>query len=363
MRVLFLTNVPSPYRVDFFNEIGKAVDLTVVFERENAKSRNAEWISDNFKNFKYFFLKGIKYGDDGLISFKVKKFLKKDFDIIMFGNYHTPTSIIAARYCIKKKIPYALSVDGIFKHDNENKFKLKMKKKIFSQAEFFVTSGNYSVDVIKYYGGSNCYIYPFTSVHDNYVLNKPISIEEKQKLKNELNLKNNLILFVGQTIARKGIDILFKVFSNLSNCQLLVIGGTLNEEYQKLKRELAIDVDVIPFLKSKELEKYYLASDVFVLPTREDQWGLVINEALAKGLPVVSSTMCLSCYEMIKDNGYMVEVEDIDGYVKAINNIFNLSAEKYSLLQENAIKVAKEYTIEKMAERHVAIFKEVISKR
>ena len=53
MKVLFITNVPSPYRVDFFNEIGKYVDLTVLFERNNAKSRNDEWMSNNFKNFKY----------------------------------------------------------------------------------------------------------------------------------------------------------------------------------------------------------------------------------------------------------------------------------------------------------------------
>lgn len=363
MRVLFLTNVPSPYRVEFFNELGKNVDLTVVFERNNAKSRNKEWMSQNFKNFKYHFLRGIQFGDDGSISFQVKKYLKEAYDIIILGNYHTPTSVIAAKFCIKKKIPYGLSIDGIFKHQQENKFKLKLKKQMFSNAEFFVTSGNYSVDVIQYYGGKNCYIYPFTSIHEEYVLKQPITIDQKTELKRKLGLLDKVILFVGQVVPRKGIDILFKAYTKLKEYQLVMIGGTLNEEYKKLKEDLDLSINIIPFLQSKELEEYYLASDVFVLPTREDQWGLVINEALAKGLPVVSTDMCLSCYEMLKDNGAMVSVEDVDAYVREIRKILSLDSEEYKVYQQNAIDVAKEYTIEKMAEKHLEIFEDVITKR
>lgn len=363
MKVLFLTNVPSPYRVDFFNEIGKEVELTVLFERDNAKCRNKDWMSHNFKNFKYHFLKGIKYGNDGIISFQVKKFLKEKYDIVCLGNYHTITSVIAGKYCIKRGIPYCLSVDGIFQHEQENKYKLKLKKQLFSHAEFFVTTGKYSVDVITHYGGKNCYIYPFSSIHDKDVLNQPISIDEKKNLKNKLGLSGRTILFVGQVIPRKGIDILFKVYHQLNDCELVMVGGTLNEEYENLRNELNLEIKVIPFLNSIELAEYYLASDVLVLPTREDQWGLVVNEALAKGLPVISTNYCLACYEMLKNNGKMVDVEDINSYVKEINLLFNMSDEAYHELQENAITVAKKYTIEKMSQRHIEIFKDVLSKR
>lgn len=363
MKVLFLTNVPAPYRVDFFNEIGKSVDLTVLFERDNAKCRNAEWVSDNFKNFKFHFLKGIHFKDDGTISFKVKRFLKENYDIVLFGNYHTPTSVIASRYCIKKHIPYGLSIDGIFKPEEENKIKLKLKKMIFSHADFFVTTGNYSVEVIHKYGGKNCYIYPFTSVYKEYVLDRPIDEKEKEALKQTLGLTNKTILFVGQIIPRKGIDVLLKVYKKLSQYELVIIGGELIEPYCSMAKEWDLKIKVIPFLNSIELQKYYLAADVFLLPTREDQWGLVVNEALAKGLPVVSTDRCLSCYEMIKGNGKMVEVDNVDQMVLAVEEILNSEKEVYSLYQQKALEVAKEYTIEKMAERHLEIFDDVIKKR
>lgn len=363
MKVLFITNVPAPYRVDFFNELGKSVDLTVVFERDNAKSRNKDWVSSNFINFKYTFLKGFKYGDDGVISFKIKKHLKQGFDIVLFGNYHTPVSIIGTKYCIKKKIAYGLSIDGIFKHENENKLKLKIKRKMFSNASFFVTSGEYSVDVIKYYGGANCYVYPFTSIHEEYVLKEPVSKKEKEELKEKLGLKKKTILFVGQMVPRKGIDILLKGYAKLKEYELVMVGGNLTGEYLELAKRLDVKPVVIPFLNSKALEEYYLASDVFVLPTREDQWGLVINEALAKGLPVVSTTACLSCYEMIKENGKIIPVEDVSSLIEAVKEILLLDEEEYRVLQEGAIQVARAFTIEKMAERHIEIFKEIIAKR
>ena len=46
LKVLFLTNVPSPYRVDFFNALGELCELTVLFETKTAKSRNEAWIAD-----------------------------------------------------------------------------------------------------------------------------------------------------------------------------------------------------------------------------------------------------------------------------------------------------------------------------
>lgn len=47
MKILFITNLPSPYRVDFFNELGKKIDLTVCYERESSSERDAKWINKN----------------------------------------------------------------------------------------------------------------------------------------------------------------------------------------------------------------------------------------------------------------------------------------------------------------------------
>jgi len=48
MKILFTTNIPVPYRIDFFNELGKYVDLTVTFERVEAHTRNSKWLNCGF---------------------------------------------------------------------------------------------------------------------------------------------------------------------------------------------------------------------------------------------------------------------------------------------------------------------------
>ena len=52
MKVLFVTNLPSPYRVDFFNELGKKVDLTVCYERRNSSERDEKWVNNSHRSYK-----------------------------------------------------------------------------------------------------------------------------------------------------------------------------------------------------------------------------------------------------------------------------------------------------------------------
>lgn len=88
-----------------------------------------------------------------------------------------------------------------------------------------------------------------------------------------------------------------------------------------MKKKLKLtNVHFIDFMPKKELADYYRAADIFVLPTREDIWGLVINEAMAYGLPVVTTEKCVAGVEMVCEghNGYIVPVENTDALKKAI---------------------------------------------
>ena len=76
MKVLFITNVPSPYRVDFFNELGKFCDLTVTFEKRTSDERDKSWLQYKFENFKGIFLKGISLNTDTAFCFGLKKIIK-----------------------------------------------------------------------------------------------------------------------------------------------------------------------------------------------------------------------------------------------------------------------------------------------
>ena len=113
------------------------------------------------------------------------------------------------------------------------------------------------------------------------------------------------------------------------------------------------NVHFIPFREKEDLVSIYKCADLFVMPTREDIWGLVINEAMANGLPVISSNKCIAAIEMVKEgcNGFIYQCEDVAGLAHKIEFIFSnpLLASKYS---EASLETIKNYTIEKMAFDH-----------
>lgn len=120
MKVLYLTNLSSPYRVDFFNLLSKYCDLTVLFERKIAGNRNDEWYNNTF-DFNGIFLKSRNIGNEASISFEVIKYLKQKYDLIILGGYSTPTAMIASMYMKVHKISYVLNADGGFINYDEGK--------------------------------------------------------------------------------------------------------------------------------------------------------------------------------------------------------------------------------------------------
>lgn len=106
-----------------------------------------------------------------------------------------------------------------------------------------------------------------------------------------------------------------------------------------------------------ELEEFYKAADIFVLPTRHDEWALVVNEALAKGLPIITTNRCGAGLEIIKNykNGFLVNVDDVEDLANKINLVLN-DEDLCKQMNENNLKLAKEYTIENMVKEHMKIF-------
>lgn len=354
MRVLFLTNVPSPYRVDFFNELGKKCDLTVLFETQSAKSRDSKWVAEEFKNFKGIFLKGIRCGEAEALCPGVVKYLnKKRFDHIIVGIYSSPTGMLAIETMKMKKIPFILSSDGgIVKEESDKK--RKFKKHFIAAASMWLSTGTQTTEYFKYYGAKTekIFVYPFTSVLEKDVLNLPVEKGEKVQLRKKLNITEQyVVLSVGQFIPRKGFDLLMNSCEGLSkNIGVYIVGGEPTEEYINLKEKLHLtNFHFVPFMEHDKLAEYYKSADLFVLPTREDIWGLVINEAMAYGLPVFTTDKCVAGVEMINGNGAVYPV-DVN-WKSAIEEWI----EKCKGYGNKSIDIAHCYTIEKMASCHISI--------
>ena len=209
MRVMFLTNLPSPYRVDFFNELGKKCDLTVVFERLSASNRNDEWKNKN-KNISYkeVYLNGIHIGEEASLSLGAVNIIRKNkFDVIIISGYSSPTTMLTILYLNLFKIPFIMSCDGGI-ISNDKKFKYKLKKFFISKASLWLSTGKNTSEYLIHYGANKDKIktYPFTSVKRQDITNMKFN---KKKIREELGIKEDkVIISVGQFIHRKGYDIL-----------------------------------------------------------------------------------------------------------------------------------------------------------
>ena len=114
-KVLFLTNYPSPYRVQFFDELAKYVDVTVLFadRKEKQKHRNADWYIRGEGKFRAVQLeKHVAAVGRFDLCTDVLPWLKKDFDEIIVCGYSNPTMILAMLYLRLHKIPFWMEVDG-----------------------------------------------------------------------------------------------------------------------------------------------------------------------------------------------------------------------------------------------------------
>lgn len=104
--------------------------------------------------------------------------------------------------------------------------------------------------------------------------------------------KGTTFLFCGQMIARKGLDLLLAAFETLpSNVRLLLVGreAELPQMLGKLSDSTRQRIEYAGFQPPEALPAFFARSDVFVLPSRHDGWGVVVNQALGAGLPIVAS--------------------------------------------------------------------------
>ena len=374
--VLFLTNIPSPYMVGFLNELGKYCNLTVIFEKQSDSTRPNSWKETlgHELRFKSKILKGIPIGsqlygdnlgiapDDKAFSLSVIKHLKRKYDLIIVSNPCTPTGIIAIIYLQIMRIPYAIQSEGGFPGSGKG-LKEYLKYRLMSKAVLYFSTCNLDDQYFYRYGATDYRIrrYNFTSMYKKDMPSEVISENSKNDIKKKLSIPDGImIMTVGRSVPIKGYDILLKAYSgveryikstnSLENVTLYFIGAEKLPEYDEIIRRYSIkNVEFIRNIPFEQLKEYYKAADIFVMPTRRDTWGLVINEAMAYGLPIISTNMCVATDALIEDkvNGLIIDSEDVEGMRNAIISLLIDRKKRYEMSNANYKKIHNN-TIENM---------------
>lgn len=351
-RVLYITNIEVPYRVRFFNELAKHCELTVLYERKKSSNRDSSWTESEKQNYQKEYLNGWNVGTEYSFSFRILKYLFGQYDVIIIGCYNSPVQMLATLIMRVFRISFIMSTDGEIFLDSKG-IKGKIKKFFLSGAKKYLTAGEKAAKSIgKVVGREKVEVYYFSSLNE---------AELKDHAQKAMNVKrNNTILVVGQYFDYKGMDVALKVAAMDTSIQYKFIGmGKRTELFIEEQKAFVLNnVEIIPFLSKEELEKEYKNCAMLVLPTRQECWGLVINEAASYGMPIVSTWGSGAAVEFLSEDyaKYLAKPGDKEDLYNKIKKL-NCSDEK-NTYSKYILKKSEHYSIEESVRVHCSIIEE-----
>jgi len=332
MKLAIVTNIIAPYKVPFFSRLSKfpGIELTVYSGAKTHQHR--KWVIKDKYDFKNKILKGIvvnianKHNDPICLHIQPSIFyeLYKDkADIVICVGYMPLTPIISFLFCKIFKKPFILWSGTTMQSEQSKKnlFNRFVKKIIIKKSNAYLAYGSYAKDFLIKYGAKDKNIFICHNAVDNEFFFKCCKRYKKKigQIKKQLEVGNNkIILYIGQLIKRKGIFDLLKAFKlvkkEIQNVSLLIIGsGPIEIKLKQYCRENELaNVLFMGFKQKDELIKHYAIADIFVLPSSNEVWGLVINEAMACGLPIITTNQVGASGDIVKNgvNGYIIEPKD-----------------------------------------------------
>jgi glycosyltransferase involved in cell wall biosynthesis len=357
--VFFLFSHPAPYKVNLFNGLAKHVDLMVFFERKLGRYQRLQYVDQDRYQFQYRFLKGLPIGKENHVSLEVIHHLKTHaYDFIVINGYSSFTEILTIRYLQRHQIPYYLYVNGgLIRLESHLKF--RFKKSLISQAIGYFSPTPLIDEYLMHYGATKEKIihFPYSTIFSNEILTQPLSAQEKLSLRKVIGLpeEGKIFMAIGEFIPRKNFVELIHAWRTVPRTMHLMLIGEGKETllYRKLIRRYQLkNIHLTSFQPKNLILSYLRASDGFILLSKEDIYGHVVNEALSQGVPVLASDKVIAARVLIRPgiNGYLLSLKDIDQLPKLLDQLL--------LIQPTAASqaIAQSQTIEAMVQTHVDYF-------
>lgn len=377
LKVLCLTNMISPYRIPLFNYFyvrdDFKLEVIVLIEREE----NREWEFDKEKiKFDYQILKGyhwfirnkrreiVIHLNKGIL----RKFLGYKPDIVITSGYDSLAYWETFLYCkIFKKKFILWNGTTLLSTANIKGLRSILKRIIIRGSDRYIAYGTKAKEYLGYFGAKAENIYISTNTVDmEYFQSKVVEYRNKDSfMKERKKYPKYLLLYVGQLIRRKGIIQVLKALSYLKDLEIgfLIVGSGPEEGKLKdfCKEKGLNNIFFEGFQQQEILPKYYALSDVFIFPSFEEVWGLVVNETLASGLYVLSSKYAGVSYDLIKEewNGEIFDPYNINEIIELIKrtkeNIKDIKMRREDISQH----ACREFCIEKSANEFIKAIKNV----
>ena len=352
-KVVLITNIPNPYRVPLFNELSKqlrneSIHLKIIFANRTYKRRRFQLNEGDFK-FDYCYLENeaITIGDNSENSYFTYKGLsgqlkKEKPDAIIVSGFSSAT-IKVFLYSIVNRTPYIIWNGSIAKQGRKDSFIRKLQRKFLTRfASTFIAYGTKAKSYLVSMGAASEKVFIATNTVDTSFFEN--ETEKQRGILMDDGLHH--FIYLGYLVPRKNVGQLVEIAKMLkaqrSDFCIDIIGdGESKDSLEQMVKEYQLTDQIIyhGFKQKEELPPYFAKAKALLFQTDFDIWGLVLNEAMAAGVPCLSSVNAGASEDLIIDgeNGYIVDYQNKDGILEKINFIIE-NPEKAAVVGKHARK-------------------------
>ncbi|HEY9278154.1 MAG TPA: glycosyltransferase family 4 protein [Methylotenera sp.] len=364
LKLGLLVSHPIQYFVPIYREIAMSneVDLTVLYLSrmgldeyfDEGFGKTVKWDIQLVDGYKHQFLSK-KNKVEGINWGIVSVLLRNRFDVILVHGYNNVTNLIAI--IVARLIGTKVLMRGDTRvqpqHQHAN-LKAQLKRIIFKLCNGFVTIGTLNKNYFLQHGVplDRLFFAPFCVSNEQFNVSAKRRVEFRQEIRVKLDLSSDslIVLFVSKLISRKRADELIKAFATLEeefpNACLVIAGSGEDEgKLRSLAESLGVlQIRFLGFQNQTKLPAIYAASDIFVLPADSEPWGLVVNEVMAAGVPVIVSSEVGAAADLVegKGTGIVYQCGDVVALCRALGLLMRNSSQR-QLMSSKALELIRHW--------------------
>ena len=325
---IIVTHIPNFYKVNLYNELSKKLNILVIFTAKNTMTkRSNDFITLDNIRFEYRLLFNGNYEERNIFTniMSIKNIFKEyGYKRILVSGWDTKEDWFSVLYNSKSK--NCLALESTINDSKITGIKGALKKIFLSRISITFASGSLHknlLDQLQYMG--------------RVIITKGVGIINKPKFNSIKRDYKKRFLFIGRLSTEKNIKMIVNLFNNLKDYKLTIIGtGPLKGE---LIRSANTNITFEGEIENQDLREHFNNNDVMLLPSISETWGLVVEEALYFGMPVIVSENCGAC-DLIKYgiNGYTLDFTNLK---KVRDIIINIDDDIY----QNLIRGVSEFSL------------------
>jgi glycosyltransferase involved in cell wall biosynthesis len=365
-RVVIITEIIAPYRIPVFNALAQhnGIDLHVIFLAENDRTQRQWLVYKDEICFSYQVLRSWRRRVGRhclLLNWGAEAALRRASpDFIVCGGYNYVASWQSMAWARRNRVPFSLWAESTTRDFRGGHTLIEfLKTNFLRRCDAFVVPGKSSAEYLRNYSVPEEMIFTAPNAVDTQFFAQRAEVIRRDAVirRAALRLPARFFLFAGRLVPEKGIFDLLRAYgalaSDLRKEMGLVFVGDGAARSALLQRAAATNpgsIQLVGFAQREHLAAYYALADAFVFPTHTDTWGLVVNEAMACGLPVISSAAAGCVADLVESgwNGRVVSAGDVGQLASAMDELAR-DAELRSLMGQRSRERIMQYSPEAWA--------------